>query len=658
MAIILNCLAKLKLDFKVLHETCVTKNLDWLRGGTRDERPFEIAVVEAELGKIWLERGNAKKAFSYLASWPNIIFGYLGYAGSARTRDTLQFDTSGNLEAAFRSAWESNKSLSDLIPFIKTSSFNTVTDAILQAQLWLDGTEKQRALQREKAKYQRLATDLRKKWLRMATENKAFVRNDNLQRLEEKISEMQKKIRKIDRLLTNQNQAPNKPVTSKKHLLKQFRDVLGDREAMVGHVSFENGLYVWYVTRRTAGWRRLDVKAEALRKLIGEARKSLNIGLSSKSNNSRGYIENSELDAPIRARMERNDKIFDTHASNTLYNILFGQIEKELIGIKHLIVVPSGPLQSIPFSVLVTKKPEHSVRTPADYANVDWLIKKFAITVLPSVSSLRALREFGKSARDDRQPFIGFGDPALRGGSRRRRSPGQMASSPVDFATLFRGRRADVKKVNALPRLPDTAIELERIAQSLGATSNSIFLGANSTESKVKTTRLDKYKVVAFATHGLVAGEITGLAEPALVFTPPKTATKEDDGLLTASEITTLKLDADWVILSACNTAASDGSPNAEALSGLARAFFYAGARSLLVSHWPVESRAAVRLTTGAFEALAKDPAIGRAEALRRSMLALMRDPSNPNNSHPRVWAPFMIIGEGAPDRPRATTAK
>ena len=120
------------------------------------------------------------------------------------------------------------------------------------------------------------------------------------------------------------------------------------------------------------------------------------------------------------------------------------------------------------------------------------------------------------------------------------------------------------------------------------------------------------------ATHGLVGGEIASLAEPALALTIPKEPTELDNGLLTTSEVAQLKLNADWVILSACNTAAGD-KPGAEALSGLARAFFYARARALLVSHWQVDSDSAVRLTTSTFDALKKDPAIGRAEATHGS---------------------------------------
>ena len=130
------------------------------------------------------------------------------------------------------------------------------------------------------------------------------------------------------------------------------------------------------------------------------------------------------------------------------------------------------------------------------------------------------------------------------------------------------------------------------------------------------------------------------------MLTPPDKVSDEDDGLLTASEVALLKLDADWVVLSACNTAAGAGDlAGAEALSGLARAFFYAGARALLVSHWEVDSDATVELITKAFDEIQRDGKHGRAEALRRSMLALIA--RGGRYAHPAAWAPFIVVGEG-----------
>ena len=136
-----------------------------------------------------------------------------------------------------------------------------------------------------------------------------------------------------------------------------------------------------------------------------------------------------------------------------------------------------------------------------------------------------------------------------------------------------------------------------------------------------------------------------GSSEPGLILTPPAQASEEDDGYLSASEIAGLKLNADWVILSACNTAAGATS-NAEALSGLARAFIYAQARALLVSHWAVDSNATVQLITTAMREIARDKAVGRSEALRRAMLALI-DSGDPQTGHPSYWAPFIVVGEG-----------
>lgn len=264
--------------------------------------------------------------------------------------------------------------------------------------------------------------------------------------------------------------------------------------------------------------------------------------------------------------------------------------------------------------------------------------------MLPSVASLRALRSFAKASRADR-PFIGFGNPVFqRPGSEMK--PGRRSVQP--YQTYYKGSVVDIDALRrGLVALPETADELRAVARELGASESDVRLGAAATVTSVQAAELERYRVVEFATHGLVAGEVGGLNEPALVLSLPDNPTSEDDGLLTASRVAKLKLNADWAVLSACNTAAGD-QPGAEGLSGLARAFFYAGARALLVSHWPVNSDATVALTTGAFTELRKNSTIGRAEAFRRSMRAMIADRSSSNNSDPAVWAPFVLVGEGS----------
>jgi CHAT domain-containing protein len=198
-----------------------------------------------------------------------------------------------------------------------------------------------------------------------------------------------------------------------------------------------------------------------------------------------------------------------------------------------------------------------------------------------------------------------------------------------------------------LAPLPDTRAEVDAVARSVGASPGDIHLGAGANESEVKRAVLSQYRIVYFASHALVAGDVVGLAEPSIVLSMPAQASDLDDGLLTAGEISQLKLNAEWVVLSACNTIAGD-KPGAEALSGLARAFFYAGAKSLLVSHWAVESEAAARLMMSTFRILQQNPRLGRSEALRRAMLDYLDDRSTPANAYPAFWAPFAFIGDGA----------
>ena len=252
----------------------------------------------------------------------------------------------------------------------------------------------------------------------------------------------------------------------------------------------------------------------------------------------------------------------------------------------------------------------------ADLETVGYLGNSVAISVLPSVAALRDLRAVAGRSKAP-QPFIGFADPAFGGDGTDRRSVAEAANlcrqgEPIDPAVL-----------RGLPRLRESADEVKRIAAALGAGSDAVVTGAAATERRVRESDLARYRVVAFATHGLLPGELRCQAEPALALTPPATPTKGEDGLLDASEVATLKLDADWVVLSACNTAGPDGTLGGESLSGLARAFFYAGARALLVSHWAVASGPTVDLTTAMFAAQARDSSIGKAEALRRAQIAL-----------------------------------
>ena len=404
--------------------------------------------------------------------------------------------------------------------------------------------------------------------------------------------------------------------------LVQAMQLLKSDEAMVVYLLGPDESFLWVVrTDRTAIFR-LGISQAAVAEAVATLRRALDLSTIS----GLGDIRK-----------------FDQSLAHSLYRQIFAPASPVLDGVRHVIVVPHGALQSLPFGVLVSVEPQRKGGRLLAYRDVPWLARRYAFSTLPSVGSLRAFRKFAR-ARPAAKPFIGFGDPRLLG------QPG--GARGVNAEKLFvRASVADVEAVRALPPLPETAGELAAIARSLGAGADSLHLRDEAMERSVRELPLSDYRVVAFATHGLVAGDFDALAEPALVLTPPKLATADDDGLLTASEVAKLHLNADWVVLSACNTAAPDGSPGAEGLSGLAKAFFYAGSRTVLVSLWAVASDAAVRLTTGIFEALASIPELGRAEAHQISMLALIDDTESPHYAHPIFWAPFVVVGEGGTDR-------
>jgi CHAT domain-containing protein len=137
----------------------------------------------------------------------------------------------------------------------------------------------------------------------------------------------------------------------------------------------------------------------------------------------------------------------------------------------------------------------------------------------------------------------------------------------------------DTAELATLPRLPDTRRELTAMAKALDVDpAKVLYLGKEANEQNVETIDLSHVRIVAFATHGLVPGDLNGLTQPALALTAPDVAGVTGNGLLTMGKILALRLDADWVVLSACNTAAGAGA-GAEAASGLGSAFFYAGTR-------------------------------------------------------------------------------
>jgi CHAT domain-containing protein len=437
-------------------------------------------------------------------------------------------------------------------------------------------------------------------------------------------------------------------VSPKPPAVAEIRATLADNEAMLSFYFGQNGSFVWAVPKSG------PVAFAAVKTSIGD--------VETKIRKLREALE-------PQAAMISDIPPFDLKLGYELYELLLKPVESGWKPAKNLIVVTNGALGLLPLSLLPTAPAE--VAQDEDplfvgYRNVPWLARTHAVSTVPSAAALRTLRQLppGKAGRSD---LVAFGDPYF---NRDQQAEAESDQTKVQLAdaggNVTRGmplkRRnspkldgVDSAELGLLPRLPDTADELKSIALALQADpSKVLFLGKNATESAVKTMNLSGFRILAFATHGLVPGELNGLTQPALALSSPTVTGEGGDGLLTMEEILGLKLDADWVILSACNTGAGAGA-GAEAASGLGRAFFYAGTRALLVTNWSVHSQSARQLVTDLFKRQADDPKLSRSEALRQAMMALVDGPGYLNSeaktefayAHPLFWAPYTIIGDG-----------
>ena len=368
------------------------------------------------------------------------------------------------------------------------------------------------------------------------------------------------------------------------------RGLRGD-EAVVAIVPAFGGLYTLTVTHAAAAVRRAPLARKAVLDLVTRLRASLPTGR------------------------------FDTAAAYALYRQFFPAADAALLrGVTSVRIVPVGAVAQVPFAALLTRP------APAAGAGAPWLIRRFALAVAPAVEPAAATAASVRPAR-----LLAVGAPTPFG-------TGAGVTAVAVARRYFRGAGADTAALADLPPLPGAAREIAAAARAFGG--STILRGDEASEARLRTMDLRPYTALLFATHGLVSGEMEGVAEPALVLARPRTG-EADDGLLTASEVATLRLDADWVILSACNTAAG-GDAGAPAWSGLAQAFRYAGARALLLSHWPVRDDAATFVTVATVAGARAG--LSRPVALQRAMVRLMAARQVEEAANPYIWAPYILL--------------
>ena len=333
---------------------------------------------------------------------------------------------------------------------------------------------------------------------------------------------------------------------------------------------------------------------------------------------------------------------FDADSARSLYLDLFAPIDREVQSLKHLIFEPDGPMLQLPPYVLIAKQgglDAYKARQKLanadefDMRGIDWLGRGREISISVSPRSFLDVRAIAPSRA--RNAYLGLGDNA------------PVTVKPV--AAVADDCDWPVQQWQN----PISPAELTLASAVFGASNSKLLTGAAFSDTALlQDNQLDQYRILHFATHGLVTAPRPDCPpRPALVtsFGGPGS-----DGLLSFREIFDLKLDADVVILSACDTAgaATTGASREAgvmtggnyALDGLVRAFIGAGARSVIASHWPVPDQydATKRLISGLIEARPGEPL---AQALGDAQRGLMDDAQT---SHPFYWAAFIILGDGA----------
>jgi CHAT domain-containing protein/tetratricopeptide (TPR) repeat protein len=399
---------------------------------------------------------------------------------------------------------------------------------------------------------------------------------------------------------------------------EQLRRLLGSGEAMLMIYPTDTATLIWLIRADgRSGFSASKLTREELGARAAELRAMLNLGA-----------------APTASLPRLQPGLL--HA---LYRELLAPHEPLLHELHSLIVTTNGPLASLPFATLVTKAPDANA-APA------WLVRQMAVTQLPSPSALQSLRR-AAPPRAAEKALIGYGDPLFKldAATSPARPPGadRQGLRPNVGEDAIRYDAEWGFAYTGMSPLPETRAELLAVAAALGADAGTdLVFGAQATRRAVLEANLLDRRVVAFATHGLMPGELPGISKPALAMAANSDA--RESPLLELDDVLGLRLNAQWVLLSACNTAAGDQGGNA--MSGLVRGVFYAGARSVLATHWAVETTSAAALSTATFKAYGRG-AVARGESLREAQLAMIDGALGAGRwSHPFYWAPYALFGD------------
>jgi CHAT domain-containing protein len=399
--------------------------------------------------------------------------------------------------------------------------------------------------------------------------------------------------------------------------VKQVQNVLDPDAALLEYSIGDQYVTLWIITKETIGHRLISVAEETV---LQEYLKTLREPLMGLGNISKHVALGKEL-----------------------YRTLLGKATDYLTDKKRLIIAPDGPLYYVPFETLIEASAGDDTNKYSSLADVPYLIKQFAVSYIPSASVLVAQYSQNKTQKQsERLPLLAFGDPVYRG-EITAKTPEVQSRRITNLA--LRGLSFD--------RLEFSGEEVRRISSVWGIppTSEHLNVRDRASVNRVREIDLTKYRVVHFASHAVLGDTVGFASQPALVLS--QTGGDETNGLLQFSDILELKLNADLVVLSACETGLGQ-LREGEGIVGLTRAFFYAGASSAIVSLWKVEDQSTALLMEKFYQHLrnGKD----KTEALRQAKLeiiktsiALKATGSQHSLAAPFFWAPFILAGDSGP---------
>jgi len=399
--------------------------------------------------------------------------------------------------------------------------------------------------------------------------------------------------------------------------VREFQRRLQGHEAIIATLVTPLDLYVWAITTSSVSLTRHELTEQAITDKVQRLRAGLVPG-------------GGTLPA------------FDAAVAHELYRLIFEPSAAALKGVTNVIWYGHGPLGAVPPAVLVTAAPARAqLRTPAEFGAAKFLVDRHAFSALADLS-LFAWHRDKTAPRESDARFLGVGAPML--------STDELAGTPRSRSYELAGAGdtgLERSQLAGLPKLAESVDEMKGLAGVVGAANSTLWLGPEANERQFDGDKLRAYRTIALATHGFLPGEIHDVPEPALMLALDLEAKDRFDGILTSREIAGLTLAADLVILSACNTASADGRPRAETFTGLTQAFFAAGARSLMVSHWPVMSGAAVQLSVATLERSSKQ-GVPLSKSLQQAMQVARKDgAASAVEAHPSYWGPFVIVGDG-----------